>query len=103
VLHAAEGRALYVTVLPYHSSWAVMEGHPSAILFLTTPEEQGQGEHRLWQGIFGMSPAECRVAEMMKQGWRLAKFPTYSGLRLIPFGIIKSAFIARPVFGGRAR
>ena len=68
VLHAAEGRTLYVTVLPYHSGWAVMEGHPSAILFLTTPEEQGQGEHRLWQSIFGLSPAECRVAEMMKQG-----------------------------------
>jgi len=73
VLHAAEGRALYVTVLPYHSSWAVMEGHPSAILFLTTPEEQGQGEHRLWQGIFGMSPAECRVAEMMKQGMEVGE------------------------------
>ena len=68
VLHSAQGRSLYVSVLPYRSSWPVMDGRPSALLFITTPEEQGHGEHRLWQTMFGLSPAECRVAEMMKQG-----------------------------------
>lgn len=38
------------------------------MVFLTPPEEQVQGEYRLWQAIFGLSPAECRVAEMMKRG-----------------------------------
>ncbi len=73
VLHSAQGKSLYVSVLPYRSNWAVMDGRPSAVLFLTTPEEQGQGEHRLWQTMFGLSPAECRVAEMMKQGMEVAE------------------------------
>jgi DNA-binding CsgD family transcriptional regulator len=73
VLHSAEGKSLYVSVLPYRSNWAIMDGRPSAVLFFTTPEEQGQGEHRLWQTMFGLSPAECRVAEMMKQGMEVAE------------------------------
>jgi DNA-binding CsgD family transcriptional regulator len=68
VLHSAQARSLYVSVLPYHSRWPLLEGRPSALLFITTPEEQGQGDHRLWQTMFALSPAECRVAEMMKQG-----------------------------------
>ena len=43
------------------------------MLFMTTPEEQGRGEHRLWQTMFGLSPAECRVAEMMKQGMEVTE------------------------------
>ena len=73
VLHSEEGRTLYVSVLPYCSEWAILDGWPAAVLFITTPEEQGQGEHRLWQMMFGLSPAECRVAEMMKQGMEVAE------------------------------
>ena len=73
VLHSAHEKSLYVSVLPYRSNWPIMDGRPSAVLFLTTPEEQGQGEHRLWQTMFGLSPAECRVAEMMKQGMEVAE------------------------------
>jgi DNA-binding CsgD family transcriptional regulator len=68
VLHSAQGRSLYVSVLPYRSNWLALDGRPSAVVFVTTPEEQGQGEHRLWQTMFSLSPAECRVAEAMKQG-----------------------------------
>lgn len=68
VLHSAQARSLYVSVLPYRSNWTTLEGRPAAVLFVTTPEEQGQGEHRLWQTMFGLAPAECRVAEAMKQG-----------------------------------
>lgn len=68
VLQSAQGRSLYVSALPYHGNWLALEGRPSAVVFITPPEEQGQGEHRLWQTMFGLSPAECRVAEAMKQG-----------------------------------
>jgi DNA-binding CsgD family transcriptional regulator len=68
VLHSGKGTPVYVSVLPYHSNWALLESCPSALVFITTPEEQGHGEHRLWQAMFELSPAECRVAEMMKQG-----------------------------------
>jgi DNA-binding CsgD family transcriptional regulator len=67
VLHSAQGDPVYVSALPYHPSLA-LESRPSALVFITTPGEQGNGEHRLWQRMFGLSPAECRVAEMMKQG-----------------------------------
>lgn len=73
VMHSAQGRSLYLSALPFHSSGSLLEHHPSAVLFLTTPEEQGQGEHRLWQRMFGLTPAECRVAEMMKQGMEVAE------------------------------
>ncbi len=68
VLESPQGRTLYLSVLPYESSGAPLDARAAALLFLTTPEEQGQGEHRLWHKMFGLSPAECRVAEMMKQG-----------------------------------
>jgi DNA-binding CsgD family transcriptional regulator len=73
VLHSSHGTPLYISVLPYHSSRAFLENNPAALLFITTPEEQGRGEHRLWQSMFGLSPAECRVAEMMKQGMEVAE------------------------------
>jgi DNA-binding CsgD family transcriptional regulator/PAS domain-containing protein len=73
VLHSTQGTELYVSVLPYHSNWSILAGRPSAMLFMTTPEEQGRGEHRLWQTMFGLSPAECRVAEMMKQGMEVTE------------------------------
>jgi DNA-binding CsgD family transcriptional regulator/PAS domain-containing protein len=68
VLHSDRGTPLYLSALPYHSSRAFLENNPAALLFLTTSEEQGRGEHRIWQSMFGLSPAECRVAEMMKRG-----------------------------------
>lgn len=73
VLHSANGAHIYVSVLPYHSNWAILDGCASALVFITTPEEQGSGEHRLWQAMFELSPAECRVAEMMKQGVEVAE------------------------------
>ena len=73
VLHSANGRTLYLSVLPYRSNWMALEDRPSALLFITTPEEQGHGEHRLWQTMFGLSPAECRVAEAMKQGMEVGE------------------------------
>lgn len=72
VLHSCHGDPLYLSVLPYHSS-SLLEGSPVALVFITTPEEQGCGEHRLWRSMFGMSPAECRVAEMMKRGMDVAE------------------------------
>jgi DNA-binding CsgD family transcriptional regulator len=73
VLHSVRGNALYMSVLPYHSSWSFLEDRPAALLFLTTPEEQGHGEHRLWKSMFGLSPAECRVAEMMMHGMEVTE------------------------------
>jgi DNA-binding CsgD family transcriptional regulator len=73
VLHSPLGGNLYVSVLPYRSKWTILDGRPAAVVFITTPEEQGHGEHRLWQTMFGLSPAECRVAEMMKQGIEVAE------------------------------
>jgi DNA-binding CsgD family transcriptional regulator/PAS domain-containing protein len=73
VLHSGQGKPLYVSVLPYHSSWSLLEDRPAALVFITTPEEQTFGEHRLWQTMFGLSPAECRIAELMKQGMEVAE------------------------------
>ncbi len=73
VLHSVLGAPLYVSVLPYNSGWSLLECRPAATVFITTPDENGRGEHRLWQSMFGLSPAECRVAEMMKQGMDVAE------------------------------
>lgn len=73
VLHSSRGTPLYLSALPCRSSRAFLETNPAALLFLTTSEEQARGEHRIWQSMFGLSPAECRVAEMMKQGMDVAE------------------------------
>jgi DNA-binding CsgD family transcriptional regulator/PAS domain-containing protein len=73
VLHSRQGAPLYVSVLPYHSGWALLEDCPAALVFITTPDEQGRGEHRLWHSMFALSPAECRVAEMMMHGMEVAE------------------------------
>lgn len=72
-LHSWNGSSLYISVLPYRASRPFIEQRPVALLFITTHEEQGRGEHRLWQSIFGLSPAECRVAEMMMHGMEVAE------------------------------
>jgi DNA-binding CsgD family transcriptional regulator len=73
VLHSRQESPFYVSVLPYRSSWDLLEDLPSALVFIATPEERGSGEHRLWRAMFDLSPAECRVAEMMKQGMEVAE------------------------------
>jgi len=73
VLHSAQGRAMYVSALPFSSNQTILDDRPAALLFITPFEEQGHGDHRLWQKMFGLSPAECRVAEMMKQGMEVGE------------------------------
>ncbi|PSH03147.1 MAG: hypothetical protein CXZ00_13715 [Acidobacteria bacterium] len=73
VLRSPQGSPLYVSVLPYRSDRPVLDGRPAALLFITADDAQGAGEHRSWHAMFGFSPAECRVAEMMKQGLEVAE------------------------------
>jgi DNA-binding CsgD family transcriptional regulator len=67
VLHSMTGAPLFVSVLPYRSGWKLEREVPATLVFLTTPEESPSGEQQLWKAMFGLTPAECRVAEMMRQ------------------------------------
>ncbi len=83
-LRSRQGGPLYVSVLPYHSTapFEELEDTPAALVFITTPEEQGEGEHRLWHAMFGLTPAECRVAEMMKQGAEVSEISEVLKIRI---------------------
>jgi len=76
VLHSEHGAPLYVSMVPYRSRWGLIPDVPAALVFLTTPEDNAPGEHRLWRALFGLTPAECRVAEMMKQAMDVAEIST---------------------------
>ncbi len=84
-LHSRQGSLLYISILPYHANEPYLEeleDTPAALVFITTPEEQGEGEHRLWLAMFGLTPAECRVAEMMKQGSEVSEISEALKIRI---------------------
>jgi DNA-binding CsgD family transcriptional regulator/PAS domain-containing protein len=58
-------RPLTVTVVPFHSSHALTEHHPCALVFVTDPAERPASRATLISTLYALTPAECRLADLL--------------------------------------
>ena len=58
-------RRLPVMVMPFHSSHVLTEQHPCALIFIYDPTERPPSRAGLLSTLYGLTPAECRLADLM--------------------------------------
>lgn len=56
---------LTVTVIPFHSSHVLTEAHPCALVFINDPAEHPASRATLLLTLYGLTPAECRLADLL--------------------------------------
>jgi DNA-binding CsgD family transcriptional regulator/PAS domain-containing protein len=56
---------LPVTVMPFHSSHVLTAEHPCALVFMNDPAERPPSRAALLSALYGLSPAECRFADLL--------------------------------------
>jgi DNA-binding CsgD family transcriptional regulator len=62
-------RSYIVSVVPTHSTVLTFTSQkPAAILFVTDPTEHVRPSQAVLRGLYGLTPAECRVALLMGDG-----------------------------------
>ena len=55
------------SVMPFHSSHLLTEYHPCALVFINDPAAQPAPRAGLLSSLYGLTPAECRLADLMLQ------------------------------------
>lgn len=58
-------RPLLITVTPFRSSCFMTEKHPCALIFLTDPSSKPAARANITSSLFGLTPAECRLADLL--------------------------------------
>jgi DNA-binding CsgD family transcriptional regulator len=66
-------RPLQLMVTPFHSGEVLVDDRPAALVFLTDPDAQPASRATVLQAFYGLTPTECRLAELLAQGWELAQ------------------------------
>jgi DNA-binding CsgD family transcriptional regulator len=61
----AELRTLTVIVVPFHSSHVLTQDHPCALVFISDPAERNASRATLLSTLYGLTPAECRLADLL--------------------------------------
>lgn len=58
-------KPLLVTVTPFRSSHFLTEERPCALIFLTDPSAKPAARANITSSLFGLTPAECRLADLL--------------------------------------
>ncbi|MGH9445112.1 MAG: hypothetical protein ACRD3O_05210 [Terriglobia bacterium] len=64
-------RPLQVVVTPFHSSNTFLDVRPSALIFLSDPDAIPASRASIMRTLYGLSPTECRLADMLAGGKEL--------------------------------
>jgi DNA-binding CsgD family transcriptional regulator len=73
LLHREGRRPLQVSVVPFHSSRKLFDSFPCALVFVTDPDRQTASRASILSGLYHLTPAECRLADLLLQGRDLAQ------------------------------
>jgi DNA-binding CsgD family transcriptional regulator len=64
-------RPLQLVVTPFHSSNSFLDVRPSALVFLSDPDAIPASRSSIMRTLYGLSPTECRLADMLAAGTEL--------------------------------
>jgi DNA-binding CsgD family transcriptional regulator len=64
-------RPLQVVVFPFHSSSLFVETRPSTLIFLIDPDVAPARRGDLLRALYGLSPTEVRLADLLVAGLEL--------------------------------
>jgi DNA-binding CsgD family transcriptional regulator/PAS domain-containing protein len=68
-IHADHGRTAWIAILPVHADHGWAEGTCDGVALFVTVSEQNKGTSAtLLQALYGLTPAEAAVAELVSQG-----------------------------------
>jgi DNA-binding CsgD family transcriptional regulator len=71
-LHGDEAsQRLFITVTPFRSSHLLTEERPCALVFISDPAAKPAARAALLSALFGMTPGECRLADLLLGGIEL--------------------------------
>jgi len=73
LLHREGRRPLQVSVVPFHSSQMLFDSFPCALVFVTDPDRQSASRASILSSLYHLTPAECRLADLLLQGRDLAQ------------------------------
>jgi DNA-binding CsgD family transcriptional regulator len=62
---------LFITVTPFCSRHLLTEERPCALVFISDPAAKPASRAALLRALFGMTPAECRLASLLLEGMEL--------------------------------
>jgi DNA-binding CsgD family transcriptional regulator len=72
LIHRQARQPLQVSVVPFHSSHLLTDASPCALLFISDPNGQPASRTAILSSLYRLAPAECRLADLLLQGWELA-------------------------------
>ena len=61
-------KPLQVAVMPFHSDGRMLNGKPAALVFIIDPDARTLSRADLLRGIYGLTPAEARMCDLLAQG-----------------------------------
>jgi DNA-binding CsgD family transcriptional regulator len=64
-------RPLRLVVTPFRSTSTLLEDRPVAAVFLNDPDAQLPSRAMILRSLYGLTPAEGRLADLLAQGWAL--------------------------------
>ena len=67
---------MQVSVVPFHSSQMLFDAFPCALVFVTDPDRQSASRASILSNLYQLTPAECRLADLLLQGRDLAEAAT---------------------------
>ncbi|MGB8259545.1 MAG: helix-turn-helix transcriptional regulator, partial [Terracidiphilus sp.] len=65
-------RPLRLVVTPFRSSTILLDERPVALVFLSDPDATLESPHATLCGLYQLTPAECRLTNLLAQGSDLA-------------------------------
>ena len=73
LLHRQGRRPLQISVVPFNSSETLFDTLPCALVFVTDPERVAGSRASALATLYQLTPAECRLADLLLQGQDLAE------------------------------
>ncbi|MDE3137651.1 MAG: hypothetical protein KGL59_13825, partial [Acidobacteriota bacterium] len=73
LLHRPGHRPLQISVVPFSSTVKLCDTIPCALVFVTDPDRQSGSRAAVLSSLYQLTPAECRLADLLLQGNDLGK------------------------------
>jgi len=64
---------LRVVIAPFHSKELLLDDRPAALIFLSDPDARPASRGSILRALYGLTPTECRLADLLMQGCDLAE------------------------------